>query len=283
MMNEYFKKGWGSTFLKNYLISPLHAKFERDKALQEDSASTPTQMFGSAFHKFVEHKVVGSTFDCEIFDPPINPTTGKFYGKDTQKYAAAAARLKNPIISEELQRIKKMFDVISNVPEIRYCFDHNDGIEPEFFDEEDQTRWKPDLSTSTKLLDWKTCEELSFQSITRAIYQYHYDIQAAHYQYKEWQRTGAVKSFYFVFIQSVEPFDYCIVDMQDFIVSNQNGMIIKGNGHLKYMKILEIHKQCLALNKWEGINYYVIPESDCKFYNPITNNQLLYIQRADNK
>lgn len=268
---DYFNNDfWGSTDLKGYFISPKYAYYQKFLAEKKNSAALD---FGTKWHKFIECIIKGEKFPYNIFTPPINPTTGQPFGRETKKYIDSISQIENPISENEVKTINSMFDSIKESKEIKHWL--KVGIpEPEFYDDTDKTKWKPDILTNTKIIDWKTCQELSFDSIKKAIrYNYHYDFSAAHYQKKELDRTGDLKLFFWVFIQSVPPYDYCIVEAKDFIISKEDDILLTNESSYRYSKIMDIHLNCIKSNTWEGISSYISENQfGLKHFNPVCNN-----------
>lgn len=270
-MNYFEKPHWGSTDLKGYLISPKFAKWQKDNYEEKTSAALD---FGTKWHKFIECIISGESFPYTIIEPLINPKTGEAYGADTQAQRAHMASVNNPILKSDYDRIINMYNSIKDLHEFKYWIRKGEA-EPEFYDDLDMTKWKPDILLKHQIIDWKTTSEISFDNIIRSIkYNYHYDISAAHYQFKEYERTGTVKKFFWCFIQSVAPFDYLIVDASDYIIDVCDDILIYNESNYKYSKILEIHKNCVQTGTWGGLSSYVKSDPlNHRHFNPISNNK----------
>lgn len=271
-MDYFNNEFWGSTDLKGYLTSPKYAKWKKENPEQKESAALD---FGTKWHKFIECLIKGESFPYTIIEPLINPKTGEAYGSDTIAQKAHMASVQNPILKSDYERIISMYNSINHLSEFKYWMRKGDP-EPEFYDKIDLTKWKPDILLNHQIIDWKTTAELSFDNIIRSIrYNYNYDFSAAHYQFKEYERTGTIKKFFWCFIQSVAPFDYLIVDASNYIIDVYDDVIIYNESHYKYSKILEVHKNCVQTGIWDGLSSYVKPNLlNHRHFDPINNNKI---------
>lgn len=199
-----------SSQLKWYLRSPKFFKHNIDNPTEDKSDAL---RLGSLFHDLMACLAEfngdwGKGFTkwkdgIVIFDPPINPKTGVYYGATTKVYAEAyeqfladnedktvanvletdlAGDMACSLIrdsgatSEQVRKLLKW----AKATEVSYFYETEDGI---------KLKVRPDLLTKTKLVDWKTCslDSLDEDSIARQIIKYRYDVSLAMYQWTIFQ------------------------------------------------------------------------------------------------
>lgn len=197
-----------SSLLKKYLISPKCYKHFIDNPTEEKSDAL---RFGSLFHmameKFQQYGTIDAFYNCvAIFTPPKNDKTGQHYGTTTKAYAEAYNQFladnqgKEIATLEEVQLIDDMVGTLVRPsvggatatqvlkllkwgkPEVSHFIEY-EGL---------KFKWRPDLETRKKIIDWKTVStgDLSEQSINSIISKYGYDISAAFYLFMEHEQSG---------------------------------------------------------------------------------------------
>lgn len=93
------------------------------------------------------------------------------------------------------------------------------------------------------LYDFKTTADASPEAATRAVMNYGYDLQAAHYLATWKAATGEDRSFRFIFQEKTAPFEVCVVE----IGSDSLMMAEK-----KAARAREMWRNCLERDDWPG-------------------------------
>jgi len=256
--SEEYKDYWSSSNLKNYIVSPREALYQKTK---EKDAPSPQMVFGSQIHDFLASKHIrGQKFEWNVFEPPINPTTKEPYGKISKAYQDAILRVNNPISSNDMELIHDIWDMIRNSG-YGWYFEQNiisKGIaEASYFVDAGihKFKYRPDVLTENIIFDYKTINKSQFNEhgIAYVIKDRGYDISASMYQDFEHERTGIWKPFYIVWIMKEPPFDVLIHDISDrcFETFGKNEVIVN-NGAMTWRKIRDQHELCQTSNQWPG-------------------------------
>lgn len=261
-----------STNLKAYAKSPKAAKFLLDNPTEEKSDAL---RFGSLFHMAMEKVQQFGTIDAfydriAIFKPPKNDKTGQPYGTTTKAYAEAYNHFladnqgKEIATLEEVQLIDDMVgslvlpikggDTARQVlkllkwgkPEVSHFIEY-EGC---------KFKWRPDLETKRKIIDWKTVatDDLSEESINRIILKYGYHISAAFYQFFTHEQTGIWKQFILVLVSKTPPHDCVMVDMANYCFRfiPDADYVSPGPGAIEFLRLLDLHIKCTKENHWPG-------------------------------
>ena len=124
-------------------------------------------------------------------------------------------------------------------------------------------KWRPDLETRRKIVDWKTVatDDLSERSINAQIAKFGYDISAAFYLFMEHERTGQWKQFYWVFVSKQPPYDAVLVDASEWTYKHEDGIVLPQVGAIKMKALLDLHIKCTREQSWPGAEIF-IPQSD---------------------
>lgn len=277
---EEFKKYISSTQIKDYLVSPKFAKYKRDNP-QLFEISKDASEKGSLYHNCLESIVnTGNTNQflnsvC-IFEPPINPNTSQPYGYTTNKYQEALLKfqLDNPgkeLVSQSdvdlvLLMIKELLNGCGQTSkDIRQLIKWGKAEVSHFVEYQGCFfKYRPDLETSKKIVDWKTvaADDLHEDTINKIILKFKYDISAAFYQFFEHERTGIWKEFYWVFQQKSPPYDAVLVSADNWAYSyNEDNEIVRmGSGALKFKTLLEQHIFCETNNYFDGAQIFIKPQ-----------------------
>lgn len=93
------------------------------------------------------------------------------------------------------------------------------------------------------LWDFKTCESASPEACERAILNYGYDIQAAHYLDTWKAATGEDRTFRFVFQEKSAPHEICVVEL------GPDSLIM---ARKKIARARQMWRVCLDRNEWPG-------------------------------
>jgi hypothetical protein len=257
--SEEYKDYWSSSNIKKYLDTPREAHYQKFFAPHKE---TDALAFGSALHDFLESKhITGKDFPYNIFEPPINPKTGKSYGKETKAYQLELSKIENPISADDMQTIDEIWSMIRN-SSYSWYFEQTilkKGIaEPSFFVEGlHKYKYRADVLTDKTIFDYKTVAKRYWRAelLNRQIVNLEYDISAAMYQYFEHKRTGVWKPFYIVWLMKEPPFDILIQDISPFCfeVFGNNEPIVN-SGAMTFLKLKDQHELCEMSGCWPGLS-----------------------------
>lgn len=275
---ERFAHCISSTSLKNYLLSPLHAKYLRENPKE---ISLEASIKGSVYHDLLssltnrgdESEFWESYF---VFEAPVNPKTEKPYGIDTIKYkdALVMAKIQNEgkecCSMREVQQAKKMIEHLrfgdpiqsksintlikrGKAEQSHFCLHRPAGaVKHHGF------KFRTDLKTGNKIVDWKSVadDDLSDESIAKIILKFKYHISAAFYQYFEHKVSGRWLNFYWVFQSKNPPYDFRIVSASewgyDIKKYGKEVEVYPKLGAMQLMELLREHIDCTENDNWPG-------------------------------
>jgi hypothetical protein len=256
--SEQYKEHWSSSNLKEYLKTPREAYYQKYVA---SNKNTDAFQFGNQLHDFLASKHInGQPFEWNIFEPPINLKTGKYYGTGTQAYADALAQIENPISSNDMELINDIWDMIRR-SNYAWYFEQEilgKGIaEPSFFvDGLHKYKYRPDVLTDKYIFDYKSVDKRYWHidKLNYRMLEFGYDISAAMYQYFEHQRTGTWKPFIIVWIMKDPPFDILISNISQYCYEDiGNGEVVANSGANVFKKLKDQHELCQVSKCWPGI------------------------------
>lgn len=271
-----------SSQLKRYTVSPKAFKFALDNPKEEKSDAL---RLGSLFHDLMascaEHYDNGTAAIAEwlrgiaVFTPPKNEKIGQSYGITTKAYKEAyeafmqANECKTIASQEEVDTVLKMnqsllIDCGATSEQVCKLLKWGKPEVSHFIEYEGcKFKWRPDLETRRKIVDWKTVatDDLSERSINAQIAKFGYDISAAFYLFMEHERTGQWKQFYWVFVSKQPPYDAVLVDASEWTYKHEDGIVLSQVGAIKMKALLDLHIKCTREQNWPGAEIY-IPESD---------------------
>lgn len=283
LSNEEYHNGlpWkeylSSSQLKLYAHSPKYARFIMDNPQEQTEAMRFGSLFHSAMQLFQQHGTIDAFWDSvAIFTPPKNPKTNQSYGNTTKAYTEAYAQFladnkgKEIATLAEAQQIADMVGTLVQPevggttarqvlkllkwgkPEVSIFYETEDGI---------KLKVRPDLLTSSKIIDWKTTNllDLTEESINRAILNYGYHISASMYQWVCHKIYGKWMTFILVFVQKQSPYDCVMVDMSNYGYRfiRELEMVQPGPGALEFEKLLKLHTECTKENHWPGAETFI--------------------------
>jgi hypothetical protein len=99
------------------------------------------------------------------------------------------------------------------------------------------------------LYDLKTTEDASPEAVIRAVVNYGYDVQAAHYLAVWKAATGESRRMRFVFVEKAAPFEVAVVELHDDESDPADWMMTANS---KAAEARRIWGECLAANDWPG-------------------------------
>lgn len=265
-----YSKYLSSSQLKLYGKSPRHAKFMLDNPVEEKSE---TLRFGSLFHDCMAAMAEGASLcevldAIEVFEPPVNKSTGKPYGPTSNPYKEAyetfASSMHETLIStaEERDLVSAMLNSLlygsgSTSEQVRKLLKWGKPEVSHFIEYQGcKFKWRPDLETRKKIVDWKstTTDDLSEESLNRIILKYGYHISAPFYQFFTHEQTGVWKDFYIVFVSKVPPYDSVMVDMANYGYRYlpDADIVISGCGAMEFKRLLDLRIKCTKEVHWPG-------------------------------
>lgn len=274
---EEFKDYISSTQLKDYEISPKFAKFKRENPLMFQIGKDAREK-GSLYHNCLESIVNTGSMEkfkdsIVIFENPINKSTGQPYGVTSKAYSDAYEffqsenKGKELVSKSDLDLIKLMIDELlsgcgQTSKDVRDLIKWGKAEVSHFVEfEGSKFKYRPDLETKKKIVDWKTVavDDLHEATINKIISKFNYDISAAFYQFFEFQRTGIWKSFYWVFQQKSPPYDAILASADNWAFSMNDEILKLGSGALKFKYLLRQHVYCNKTNNWDGAQIFLKP------------------------
>lgn len=286
----------GSSTLKQMQVSPKWCKY--CQLHPEDSRiSLELELKGSVYHSLlasITNKGDYSDFDAEytIFVPPVNEKTGKAFGYDSLKFLDAynLFQSENPgktICSQkEVDLAKIMIDELlkNNThlsKDINYLIKHGKAEQSHLVDYEGmQFKFRPDLETVKKIVDWKTCgfETPKVENFAKQIVKFGYHISGAFYQYFDFIENGVWRSFYWVVQEKEPPFDFNIIDAANwtweihditskdglitdqFTIETPSQIVIPKTGGVIFLQLLDEYLHCSKENFWPGYSVFIKPD-----------------------
>jgi hypothetical protein len=274
---EGYKDYLSSSQLKHYLVSPKYAKWCFDNP-EEDKINPENAELGSLFHAAMES--LANTGSLEqfhdelfIFNPPINGKTGQPFGSGTKAYQVALefAKTQNngktPASKAKIDLVETMVNEL-----LRNCGETSSQVrkilkwgkaEVSHFVEYQGAKFKfrPDLETKTKIIDWKTLavDDLHEDTIAKTIIKFGYDISAAFYQFFCHEITGQWKSFYWVMQQKQPPYDAVMICADNWAYSLRDEIVELGSGALKFSKLLQQYIYCTTHKTFPGAEIMIEP------------------------
>ena len=295
MSNEDYHRGeWqkdfiSSTQIKRYLVSPKYFQFIRENP-DMDTVGLEASMQGSVYHSMLASLVnkgdIMEDFKNEffVFEPPVNPKTGKAYGIDSNAYREVyeQALLDHPGMAAtseaEVEKAKAMINCLLNAcgrtsTAVKQLIEWGTA-ETSFFVEYEGWGFKvrTDLQTQNKIVDWKTiaADDLHQSTVTRQINKLHYGISAAFYQFFIHEITGQWKEFYWVFQQKQAPYDAVLVSASDVAYSwnEEQQHLRKGNAAIQFEMLLAEHLRCHNTGYFPGAEVFLLPS--------FTGNRIMY-------
>lgn len=304
--NEIYHRGEGydqylsSTQIKDFLVSPKYAKYKKEHP-EEFTISDDALEFGSMYHAYMESLLKhgdSSEFDKQyrVFDAPINERTGKPYGRETAKYIAALEVVKQEhpdweFVSEDRVALVKLMvgELLNNCGEtskqVRTILKQGQSEVSHFVEYEGcKFKFRPDVETKRKIVDWKTVslESLHPGAIAKTITKFRYGISAAFYQFFEHEQSGVWKDFYWVFQQKTPPYDAVMVSASHWAYSyiKEYDMVSMGPSALLFKKLLDQYIECQKTGIYQGAEIFIEPgykghrimEVDA----PISNNEFRF-------
>ncbi len=286
LSNEDYHRGEGyrdylsSSQLKLYSRSPKFAKFMLDNPQEETEAMRFGSLFHSAMQLFQQHDTIDAFWDSvAIFQPPKNPKTDQPYGNTTKAYTEAYAKFladnqgKEIATLAEVQQIDDMVGAVvrpcvggATAKQVLNLLKWGKSEVSHFFEYEGcKFKFRPDLETKKKIVDYKTVatDDLSERSINNIIAKYGYDISAAFYLWGEHEQSGIWKTFYWLFVSKVPPYDAVLVDASEwtYIYDPDSDIVMPQVGAIKMKRLLDLHIKCSKENIYPGAEIN-IPKDD---------------------
>ena len=277
---EGYRDYLSSTQLKAYAKSPKFAKFMLDNPQEETDAMRFGSLFHSAMQLFRQHGTIDAFWhSVAIFTPPKNPNTDQPYGNTAKAYTEAYAKFLADNQGKEiatLAEVQQIDDMVGSI--VRPCVGGATAKQvlnllkwgksevSHFFEYEGcKFKFRPDLETKKKIVDYKTVatDDLSERSINNIIAKYGYDVSAAFYLWGEHEQSGIWKTFYWLFVSKVPPYDAVLVDASEwtYIYDPDSDIVMPQVGAIKMKRLLDLHIKCSKENIYPGAEIN-IPKDD---------------------
>lgn len=248
---DLFGGAWSisSSGLRTILRRPLEwwygSPFNPDR---EEPEGSKALNFGKAAHMLL----LGEEGFSEIYS--LRPATidGKPWQANRtvcREWIAAQAEAGRTVITEtEIGHIRKIAAALSRNDVIRLGL-LNGRIERSMFakDGDIWLRARPDVipNASGDFVDLKTAASVDDESLSKAIYQHGYHIQAGFIRMvaRAVLGTDAFTSFTFVFVEKTAPYDVRVKQLKDCDIDM---------GEKQAMRGLEIMRRCIETGHWPG-------------------------------
>lgn len=219
--------------------SPAHAY----QQMTNPSPSTPATRLGTAIHTAVLQPDV---FHQEyIVAPEINRRTNA--GREEWALLVNAWGEDNILKSEEMQEIQAISDAVLSHPTAGPLLRGDVELSALWTDDETGVLCKGRFDVANKrvgaLVDLKTTRDASQRAFSRAIWQYGYHIQAAHYL--AGANAHGIDAEFFVIVAVEKTPPYAVA------VYNLRGDVIKA-GHDELRPLIEQYAQCMESGHWPG-------------------------------
>lgn len=275
-----YEKFISSSELKQLLVSPKWFRYFMDHPDETRTISLENANKGSVYHDLLQSIVnTGDTASFynawAVFVPPVNPKTGKQVGYDSQAYLGAYGEFKllNPgkelCGQPEIDLAERMIQELRFgnkhlSADINFLIKHGKSEQSHFVEYQGAFfKYRTDLKTSTKIVDWKTCQQESpkIENWSKQVVKMGYDISAAFYQFFEFIATGKWKTFYWVAQEKEPPFDFNIIDASNWAWEITNdGTVIPHTGAQKFIRLLETYIMCNEKDEWPGYSVFTQPD-----------------------
>jgi len=279
-----YEKFISSSELKQMLVSPKWFKYAQDNPSDTRTISLENAMKGSVYHdKLCSIVNTGDDSGFQktwvVFQPPINPTSGKQFGYDTQKFKDAMAECeylnpgKEPCSQGDIELSDKMIKELrfgnSHLSaDINFLIKHGKAETSHFCEYQGAYfKFRTDLETSTKIVDWKSCqsEVPKIENWSKQVVKMGYDVSASFYQFFCFITTGKWKTFYWVAQEKDAPYDFNIIDASNWafeITKDADGQqtVIPHSGAQKFIKLMEFYIQCVERDEWPGYSVFTQPD-----------------------
>lgn len=275
-----YEKYISSSELKQMLVSPKWFKYAQDNPADTRTISLENATKGSVYHDLLASIVNTGNTDSfreswAVFDAPINEKTGSPFGYDTKAFLGAYQEFQflNPgkeICSEsDIELAEKMIKELRFgnkhlSADINFLIKHGKAEQSHFVEYQGGFfKIRTDLETSTKIVDWKTCQDEvpKVENWSKQVVKMGYDVSAAFYQFFCFLTTGKWKTFYWVAQEKTPPFDFNIIDASNWAFEITNtGEIIPHSGAQKFIKLMEIYIQCVENDDWPGYSVFTQPD-----------------------
>ena len=212
--------------------SPLHYWSDR----QQKRTPTPAMIFGTVVHRMA-------------LEPDVEPFAVKRLNWASKEGKAERERLEAtglPIISEaDADRAHAIRDALWADDRIVELLKGAETEVPMLWEQHDvKCKAKADAINHGMLVDLKTCIDASPAGFQRAVAQFAYHIQCAHYLDGYWQTRGKpAADFWFIAIESQAPYAVAVYRLDAVTISA---------GQRELRRVAEVYRDCLKTGVWPG-------------------------------
>ena len=203
-------KAINASLLKKMQKTTLQADHELN---QDKPKNQKALTFGSAAHTWI---LENHLFETEFVVMPPGDRRKK---EVKEQWAEALATGKDPISNDEFDTLKAMETAIRNHPVADSLL--RKGLKEASIVSKiegyGETKCRIDVCDVEQdtLVDLKTCQDVSFDKISRTVWDYHYALQARFYLNCYEEVTGRSAKFFFVFIQKEPPYDINCIELNN--------------------------------------------------------------------
>lgn len=278
--SERYAKFISSSELKQFQVSPKWFRYFSDHPDEARTISLENSMKGSVYHDMLCSitnfgDLSGFENDWVVFDPPINLKTGKPYGFESQAYIGAYQEFvalnpgKQICGQPEIDLAKSMIQELRFgnphlSADINFLIKHGKAEQSHFVEYQGAYfKFRTDLKTSTKIIDWKTCQKEvpKVENWSKQVVKMGYHISAAFYQFFDHLATGKWRTYYWVAQEKEPPYDFNIIDASNWayeIINNSDGTqeVIPHSGAIICNQLVENYILCLERNEWPGYSVF---------------------------
>jgi hypothetical protein len=233
--------GVNATALKHVTRSPAHYV----ASLLDPKTPTPALEFGKLLHYAVLEPQLFLA-NCKV-KPKFDRRTKA--GKEGDAEFTAAIAPTDIVVPEELEeKLKRICDRVYKHPAIRRLLEKGTR-EGTFWWTDKRTgllcKGRPDFASATGILvDLKSTGDAREDAFSKAIWDYRYDIQAAHYTSGA-DACGIARpdAYAFIAIEKEPPYELCIYTA---------GVTILSMGNQWRNKAMDTYKRCVDSGEWPG-------------------------------
>ncbi len=225
--------------------TPMHFRAKMDGLIVDEE--TPAKRIGTITHRCIlEPETMEGAFH-------IKPQGMNFATKEGKEWKAARDR-SFPIISlEEANSIKSMAQAVWRHPTASRILKGADFERSAFAMDGDlllKARFDCLPKTGNVIADLKTIESADLESVEKAMFNYAYFKQAAHYLRVANLLALGRDAFVFIFVEKSPPFAVACYQLADEVIRA---------GEMLVERDLQLLRNCMASNKWPGYGDGIMP------------------------
>lgn len=236
--------------LKAYLRSPLHYKYCTDP--EEERVSTEALKFGRMYHTLLLEPL---EFNKEFFvlkkeDMPeptrdMRSASNRLFKKSIEEQGFEVVSEQAYNIASKMRdqlftnyTVTKLLQELPGSPEQSIYLEDFHGV---------KSKCRIDRLLDKSVVDLKTVEDASTEGFLKQLLKYKYHVQLAFYIDQAKQFDGKERQGIFIVQEKRKPYAFHVIRLSDDFIEE---------GRKTYLKLIEIHKDCIKKGTWEGYNYF---------------------------